>query len=144
MNRILLIICFISCTTAFAQDTVALEGKWLVDVQATFLLENGNVKEQYGQMPDDKKALIRKTFEGRQFNFYTDSLIEIVIMVNAVKKVIKGTWYCCQNSDTLTISIDARVSRYKIVKLSPNRIKLVYNNPIEQGLLRSLILQRNK
>ena len=143
MKRTLLIaVALFSFTISYAQDKSFIVGKWQVEISATFNAIDGNEKVRLDGMTEDKRKKIKQSFENRLFIFEANDLVRMIANEKENGNEVDGSWSYNKQGHKLTINGGGRSSIYTVVKVDDNNIKLVYDNPLPQGLFKSLFLRR--
>jgi hypothetical protein len=139
---LLIVVALFSFTISYAQDKSFVVGKWQVEISATFNAIDGNEKVRLDGMTEDKRKKIKQSFENRLFIFETNDLVRMIANEKESGNEVTGSWSYNKHGHKLTINGGGRSSLYTVVKVDDNNIKLVYDNPLPQGLFKSLFLRR--
>jgi len=131
-----------SFTVSYSQDRAFMLGKWQVDIFATFNAIDGKEKVKMDSMTEDKKNKIKQSFENRMFIFETNDIVRMIANEKENKNAIDGAWSYNGEGHKLTINGGNRSSVYTVVKIDDKNIRLIYDNPLPQGLFKSLFLKR--
>ena len=137
-----ILVLIFSFSVSYAQDKAFIVGKWQVEISATLNAIDGNEKVRLDAMPDVKKNKIKKSFENRLFIFEANDNVKMIANEKENSNGVDGSWSYNKKGHKLTITGDNRSSIYTVVKIDDNNIRLIYDNPLPQGLFKSLFLKR--
>jgi hypothetical protein len=137
-----ILVLILSFSVSYAQDRAFIVGKWQVEISATLNAIDGNEKVRLDGMPEVKKNKIKQSFGNRLFIFETNDLVKMIANEKENSNGLDGTWSYNKKGHKLTITGDNRSSVYTVVKIDNNNIRLIYDNPLPQGLFKSLFLKR--
>ncbi|MDX5435787.1 MAG: hypothetical protein LPK03_01235 [Pontibacter sp.] len=143
VNKVILFVLLALTASATLAQGIP-EGKWVLDLNATIERMGQRERAELEGMPEQRRAKVRESFEGRGFHFSGDGRAEVTYLARGESKLAKGSWSFDAGENRLTITAEGITRSYDVVWLSERCIRLILRDVPPHALFRSFVLVKEK